>query len=899
MEFDAPNPILQFYFYFWMFLFIIALDRTCETLRFCKENMNNAQRTTWSFDNSDVKFEENEFSVPLLANGDETNNTLHIYKIQDSGFRVKVDLSDELSKYRYDILHDDLIVDSKTFLTHEEITHETSGTNEILKSQSNNVICTITSNPLVISFTRDSTKFLELNSDNFMFVEDGSAVENQTFDGFNESFPHGKTGVGMSFAFQSPDVRITGFTEGNNNLNIPDTKEERRYARDGYSLYGNIPLFFAHGKDMKINPAVFWINPSDTIFSIEKKEKTRDLRLLSEGGFIDFVVFVEELPTVIKQYTLLTGVQALPPAFTLGYHQSKWGYPSQKFVEEVLENLTNNGIPHDVTWLDIDHLEERRPFTTGKTWFYNDTKMFNDAKEQHRIIIRIADPHMVVNDTYPQFVEANESGYFVQYNGKNFVASSWPGKSSWPDYLRKEVRDWWMKQFDNPEMFPDSVYIWNDMNEIAAWESMEGTAPKDATQLNNTVEVREVHSIYGLSMVEGTHRALVKRGTGRTFILTRSFFAGTQKYAWHWSGDNSGTWEHLRFSIDTLLSSNLNGMPYTGSDVGGFNTNTTAQLLTRWYQVGAYLYPLFREHCMNTSSYREPYLYKDTDPEAYNAMKNAVLKRYELLPLFYTAEYEASENSVPFAAPLWYHFPGQGYDDITYQPVIGGNFMVTPVIEEDQKELTVIKPPGRWFEHRTGKELLEDTNVSVKLNDTFAFFRGGNVTATFSKVGMTVYDTFQNPVTIHIVLDETSTAKGMIYFDDLQSNNYKSGDFLKVNIEYSQKVIRINPEGNTSIKQKADTILIYGLNEAPNFIIPGSSVSFDGNIVHINDLNIDLSKPMTIETGLSTTVKIIIAVISIVLGIGIIALFIFVGCKYMHHNDEELLLKDEYQDINK
>ena len=139
----------------------------------------------------------------------------------------------------------------------------------------------------------------------------------------------------------------------------------------------------------------------------------------------------------------------------------------------------------------------------------------------------------------------------------------------------------------------------------------------------------------------------------------------------------------------------------------------------------------------------------------------------------------------------------------------------------------------------------------------------------------------------------------MIYFDDLQSNNYKSGDFLKVNIEYSQKVIRINPEGNTSIKQKADTILIYGLNEAPNFIIPGSSVSFDGNIVHINDLNIDLSKPMTIETGLSTTVKIIIAVISIVLGIGIIALFIFVGCKYMHHNDEELLLKDEYQDINK
>jgi alpha 1,3-glucosidase len=832
----------------------------------------------------------------LLADGAATNNTLHIYKIVDSGFRVRVDPGEELSKFRYDILHDDLIVDSNKILTREDIKRKTDGTKEILTSELSNIVVTINSNPFVITFTRDDTSFLELNADNFMFVEDGSPADDETFEGFKETFPNGKTAVGMSFAFQPSSARITGFTEGNNALNIPDTKEERRYARDGYSLYGNVPLFFAHGDGMKINPAVFWINPSDMLFSIETQEKARNVKLLSEGGFIDFVVFIEELPTVIKQYTYLTGVQAFPPAFTLGYHQSKWGYPSQVFVEEVLENLTINQIPHDVTWLDIDHLEERRPFTTGKEWFYNDTKMFNDAKEQHRIIIRIADPHMFINDTYPQYVEANESGYFVQYNGENFVASSWPGQCSWPDYLRKEVRDWWMKQFDNPEMFPDSVFIWNDMNEIAAWESMEGTVPKDAKQLNNTVEVREVHNIYGLSMVEGTHRALVKRGTGRTFLLTRSFFAGAQKYAWHWSGDNSGTWEHLRFSIDTLLSSNLNGMPYTGSDVGGFNTNTTAQLLARWYQVGAYLYPLFREHCMETSSYREPYLYKDSDPEAFQAMKDAVYKRYEFLPLFYTAEYEASKYSIPFAAPLWYHYPGQGFDDVTYQPVIGGKFMVVPVLEKDQKQLSIVKPPGRWYEHRTGKELTEDENVTVSLNDTFAFFRGGNVTASFSKVGMTVYDTFQNPITIHIALDENNNAKGMIYFDDLQSEKYKSGEFLMVNVEYSQSVIKIIPEGNTSFNQKADKILIYGLKEAPNFRIPGSSVSFDDGIVHINDLNIDLTKPLTIETGLSTTVKVVIAVISIVFGIAIIALFVFVGYKYMHHTDEGgLLLNDNYQ----
>ena len=845
-----------------LFSAVLCEDRNCENLRFCRDRLN-AENLPYSFEKDSVIFKDNLLEVPLLYNGEKTSATLFVYKIKKSGFRVRVDPGTNLSSYRFDITHDNLIVDGEKINTKDEVEHTANDTAEILISD--DVYLTIQRNPLQFFVGNETTNFMTINKNNRMFIEDGSEVEPQTFEQWTETFPHGKTAVSMSFSFNSPNTYLTGFLEGLDPSNLPDTSEDRRYTRDGYSKYGVVPFFIGHTKDFgKITPSIFWINPSDLVMNRITSENDRMVNLVSEGGFIDFVIFLDKIQNVLDQYQYLTGIQKMAPAQLLGYQQSKWGYESQKVVEEVLQNLTNAGFPHDVTWFDIDHLDAKKPFTMNNTWFYNSTKMFNDAKEQNRIIIRIADPHMKVEENYTQYKEANEIHAFIQYNGSNFVGSSWPGNCSWPDYLRSDVRKWWADQFQDKNQFPESVHIWNDMNEIAVWQSMEGTAPKDSYHLNGSLELREVHNIYGLSMTAATYDGLVKRGSGRPFILTRSFFAGSQKFTWHWSGDNDGTWDHLRLSIDTLLTSNMNGMPFTGSDVGGFNTNTSSKLQARWFQAGAFLYPVFRQHSSNSTVHREPYLFNETEPEIFEIMKNATVKRYKLLPLLYKAMHTTSTTGKPFVSPLWYLYPEAGLDDVKYQPLVSNTLMVVPVLDEDPENLTVVKPPGRWYDFDTGKELLETEYLNVTMDTNPRYIRGGKITAEFSNIGLTVFDTFKNNLTLIIAADEKNKANGKLYFDDLESDKYLSGDYVEIEIEYTTKELKFKPEGNGDFHPIIEKIIIYGATEEPEFKIKGSNVIQKDGKYEISNIEIDASKNATYDKTSGSLSEITIIIVCIV-----------------------------------
>ena len=858
-----------------LFSHVLGNDRNCENLRFCRDRLNT-ENLPYSFEKESVIFKDNQFEVPLLYNGTQTNATLFVYRIKDSGFRVRVFPGSELASYRYNITYQDLIVDSaKINAKDADIERKTTDTAEILVSD--DVYLTIQRNPLQIFIGNSTTNFLTINKDNRMFIEDGSAAEPQQWEKWTETFPHGKTAVSMSFSFNSPNTYLTGFLEGMDESNLPDAEEDRRYARDGYSKYGVVPFFIGHTKDFgKITPSIFWMNPSDLMMKRATGENDRMVTLVSEGGFIDFVVFLDKIQNVLDQYQYLTGIQKMAPGQLLGYQQSKWGYESQKVVEEILQNLTDAGFPHDVTWLDIDHLDAKKPFTMNNTWFYDSEKMFNDAKDQKRIIIRIADPHMKVDPNYTQYSDANKINAFLQYNGQNFVASSWPGNSSWPDYLRSDVRQWWANQFQDPAQFPESVHIWNDMNEVAAWESMEGTIPKDCYHLNNTLEAREVHNIYGLSMTAATYDGLVKRGSKRPFILTRSFFAGSQKFTWHWSGDNDGNWEHLKISINTLLTANLNGMPFTGSDIGGFNTNTTSELQARWFQAGAFIYPLFRQHSSNSTVHREPYLFNATEPEIFDVMKEATVKRYKLLPLLYKAMHTTATTGKPFVSPLWYLYPEAGIDNVTYQPLVSNTLMVVPVLNEKQEKLTVVKPPGRWYDFETGEELLDTTTLNVTMHTIPRYIRGGKITAEFSKIGLTVFETFKNNLTLIIAVDEKNEANGKLYFDDLESDKYLSGDYVEVEIDYTTKELEFKSNGNGDFHPIIEKILIYGATEEPQFKIKGSNVIQKDGVYEISNVEIDASKNFTYDKNggsLSETTIIIVVIVCI----AIVAVIVVVG----------------------
>lgn len=433
----SGSDYLKFFLSLQMLLGLISYSslRKCEDMRFCRDNLLVNNTNGWEL--SSPSFANKDFSAKLVYNQVVLNHTLHINKITNSGFHLYVDLDEKLTSYRYDFYHDDLIVNKTRIDTLDELNHTSA--NGVNYLNWNNFTVKIESSPLRITFMRNGVEYIDISSQNFMIIENGEDVDTELFDGKLETVPNGATSVGLSFSFDNKSL-ITGFLEEDTTLNLEDIESSRRYTRDGYSLYGSVPFFYAHHQSLNYTPSVFWMNPTDTFFNLRHENNQRTIRLLSEGGFINTIIFIDHMSEVLKEYTYLTGLPEFPPAWTLGYQQSKWGYESQKVVEEVLSNLSINGIPHDVTWLDIDHLNASTPLTMSNEWFYDSKKMFDDAERENGIIIRIADPHMKVDNDFKPYNECAEQDFFVKYQSSNFVSECWPGLSSWPDYLRKEVR---------------------------------------------------------------------------------------------------------------------------------------------------------------------------------------------------------------------------------------------------------------------------------------------------------------------------------------------------------------------------------------------------------------------------------------------------------------------------
>lgn len=192
------------------------------------------------------------------------------------------------------------------------------------------------------------------------------------------------------------------------------------------------------------------------------------------------------------------------------------------------------------------------------------------------------------------------------------------------------------------------------MNEPSVFESPEITMPRDNIHFDG-VEHRDLHNLYGRYQQESTFQGLIDRSSGqkRPFLLSRSFYAGSQQFGAIWTGDNGANWEHLTASGPMLLSLGMVGYGFAGADVGGFFGNPTNDLLVRWYQAGA-MQPFFRAHAHIEAKRREPYLFGEQVTES---IKKALRLRYALLPLWYTAFEESHRTGIPPMRAMISEFP--------------------------------------------------------------------------------------------------------------------------------------------------------------------------------------------------------------------------------------------------
>ncbi|WP_398286880.1 TIM-barrel domain-containing protein [Sphingomonas daechungensis] len=212
------------------------------------------------------------------------------------------------------------------------------------------------------------------------------------------------------------------------------------------------------------------------------------------------------------------------------------------------------------------------------------------------------------NQGYAPYDSGIAGDHFLKNADRSlYVAPVWPGPSVFPDFTRKSSRDWWGNLY-KPFVADGIAGFWNDMNEPAIFETPTKTMPLSTTHrvdsddfATRTATHAELHNVYGMENSRATYDGLLKlRPNVRPFVMTRATFAGGQKFAVTWTGDNNSTWDHLKLAVQQMLNLGLSGISWSGADIPGFIGGASPELATRWYEIAAFT-PVFRGHAANNA----------------------------------------------------------------------------------------------------------------------------------------------------------------------------------------------------------------------------------------------------------------------------------------------------------
>jgi len=499
-----------------------------------------------------------------------------------------------------------------------------------------------------------------------------------------------------------------------------------------------------------------------------------------EGGKLDYYFFYGPDPKrVIEEFTALVGRTPLPPLFALGYQQCRYSYYPEARVREIASEFRKRNIPADVIYLDIDYQQNNRPFTVDRERFPTFRQMVHDLRAEGFKTVAITDLHIAKLPGYKPYDQGLAHGFFVKNpDGTVYDGKVWPGDSVFPDFTRAAVREWWGTLYDDFERMGVRGY-WNDMNEPSVFRDPEKTMPLDSVHYveDRKTDHREIHNVFGMENARATYEGLLRLEPNvRPFVLTRAAFAGTERYAATWTGDNSATWNHMRISIPQLLNLGISGFAFAGDDIGGFNGSPTPELLTRWMELGAFN-PMYRNHAAKETRNREPWV---DGPEHEAIRRKYIETRYQLLPYIYTEMEAASRTGVPMMRPMFLEFPDEPEVAVNQDEfMFGRSLLVAPKIWDFSQPYPVVLPRGDWYDFWTGKKQAGGTSIRVDpaLDQLPVYVRAGSVLPEQPTV-MHVEQVPAGPLQLRVFPGPNCV--GDLYIDDGNTLAYQHGDFLRL-----------------------------------------------------------------------------------------------------------------------
>lgn len=623
--------------------------------------------------------------------------------------------------------------------------------------------------------------------------------------------------------------KFVGLGEQLGNLNRTGTvvtnknTDNYKYDDPRIPMYVSVPFFmgFHHNQIY----GIYFDNSFRSVFNFGASN-TRFSSFAFDGGDLDeFFIYDDSVEKILQHYTSLTGRMELPPKWSIGYHQSRCSYFPENQVLNIATNFKNKKIPIDCVVLDADYLHQYEPFRINTERFPDMKKLSAKMREMGIELTASVNPGIKIDSTYFAYKSGLKNDVFLKYeDGEIYKTEIYPNLNLYPDFSSPKTRNWWSENMKICQDVGINGY-WNDMNEPAInGQAMPDNVVFDCDgKKSNSLEMQ---NYYGFLMARSSYESLKKfGGNKRPFILTRSGFAGIQRYSAVWSGDNQAKDEHIL--LGCLLNNQLGlaGIPFVGPDLGGYIGDGNKDLYKRWIEVGVFS-PFLRNHREYFANANEPWAYGE---EAEAISKSYIGFRYRLLPYLYSKFYETSQTGIPISRSLCINFP---FDEKVYSIdnqnnfLFGDAFLVVPVMSKETSK-KIYLPEGTWYDFFSD----EQWSGNKVYNKDLPNFRIPIFVKESSIIPMQsqIYSTKEQPentLQIHIYFGKKDN-HFVYYEDDGESLDYQKGNFYKREMVFDSKnnqLIFNKPEGKFDVNFKKMKLIFHGFDAFKNFKINANLV---------------------------------------------------------------------------
>jgi alpha-glucosidase len=420
----------------------------------------------------------------------------------------------------------------------------------------------------------------------------------------------------------------------------------------------------------------------------------------ADHGDLDYYVIAGTTPEIVRRFTWLTGRPAFLPRWALGYSGSTMSYTDRPDAQAAMMEFIAKCEEHDIL-CDSFHLSSGYTSIGKKRYVFHwnrdkfpDPEGFVRAFAEKGIRLLPNIKPALLHD-HKLFAQARDQGLLItDANGEPQWVQFWDALGAYLDFTKTETRRWWYEHVTTALLDIGMAGTWNDNNEF------EIVSPRARAQNGPAIETKPLQTLQMLRVSRAAQRA--KAPGKRPHLVSRAGFAGMQRYAQTWSGDNYTSWETLKYNIRMGLGLALSGVSNTGHDVGGFDgPKPDAELFVRWVAFGIFM-PRFSIHSWNTDrTANEPWMHPEVTPQ----VRDLIKLRYRLLPYLYDLSYRHSTFYETIIRPTFLDFPDdpkcfEDNDDM----MLGGALLVAAVVEPGVTTRDVYLPAGtRWFDWWTGE----------------------------------------------------------------------------------------------------------------------------------------------------------------------------------------------------